>query len=215
MRGNSLMNNNINKIVLTGGSCAGKTECLKPLKEHFDKKGYSVYIVNEMATELILGGINPGKIGGNLFQDITVKMQLELEEAYTRAAKKSPNEKSLIILDRAPIDAMAYISLEEIQEIFRKYGTSYEQLLSQYDAVFCLETIAKKFPKMYCMNNKARQEDLENAISLDDRIRKFWCNHRNFNLIEATEEMDVKTKEVINGIEKVLALKEVEHEEER
>lgn len=209
------MNNNINKIVLTGGSCAGKTECLKPLKEHFDKKGYSVYIVNEMATELILGGINPGKIGGNLFQDITVKMQLELEEAYTRAAKKSPNEKSLIILDRAPIDAMAYISLEEIQEIFRKYGTSYEQLLSQYDAVFCLETIAKKFPKMYCMNNKARQEDLENAISLDDRIRKFWCNHRNFNLIEATEEMDVKTKEVINGIEKVLALKEVEHEEER
>ncbi len=209
------MNNNINKIVLTGGSCAGKTECLKPLKEHFNKIGYSVYIVNEMATELILGGINPGKIGGNLFQDITVKMQLELEDAYTRAANKTPNEKSLIILDRAPIDAMAYISLEEIQEIFRKYGTSYEQLLSQYDAVFCLETIAKKFPEMYCMNNKARQEDLENAISLDDRIRKFWCRHRDFNLIEATEKMDVKTKEVISGIEKVLALKEVEHEEER
>lgn len=209
------MNNNINKIVLTGGSCAGKTKCLKPLKEHFEKRGYSVYIVNEMATELILGGINPKKIGGNLFQDITVKMQLELEDAYTRAAKESSNEKSLIILDRAPIDAMAYISLEEIEEIFRKYGTSYEQLLSRYDAVFCLETIAKKFPKMYCMNNKARQEDLENAILLDDRIRKFWCNHRKFNLIEATEEMDVKTKEVIDGIEEVLVLKEVEHEDER
>ena len=57
-------NNNITKIVLTGGSCAGKTECLNPLKEHFSQRGYSVYIVNEMATELILGGINPGKIGG-------------------------------------------------------------------------------------------------------------------------------------------------------
>ncbi len=209
------MNNNINKIVLTGGSCAGKTECLKPLKEHFSKKGYSVYIVNEMATELILGGINPGKIGGYLFQDITVKMQLELEDAYTKAANKSPNEKSLIILDRAPIDAMAYIPLAEIQEIFKKYGTSYEQLLSQYDSVFCLETVAKKFPKLYCMNNKARQEDLENAISLDASIRKFWCNHRNFNLIKATDEMDAKTKEVINGIEKVLALKEVENENKR
>lgn len=209
------MNNNINKIVLTGGSCAGKTESLKTLKEHFNKRGYSVYIVNEMATELILGGINPGKIGGNLFQDITVKMQLELEDAYTRAANKSPNEKSLIILDRAPIDAMAYIPLEDIQKIFRKYGTSYEQLLSRYDAVFCLETIAKKFPQMYCMNNEARQEDLENAILLDDRIRKFWCHHRNFNLIEATEKIDVKIKEIINGIEKVLSLKEVKHEEER
>jgi predicted ATPase len=207
------MNNNINKIVLTGGSCAGKTECLKPIKEHFEKRGYSVYIVNEMATELILGGINPKNIGGNLFQDITVKMQLELEDAYTRAAKKCPNEKSLIILDRAPIDAMAYISLKEIKEIFRKYGTSYEQLLSQYDAVFCLETIAKKFPKMYGMNNnEARQEDLANAISLDDRIRELWCKHRKFNLIEATEKMDVKTKEVINGIEKVLAKKDVEPE---
>lgn len=201
------MNNNINKIVLTGGSCAGKTECLKSLKEYFNKRGYSVYIVNEMATELILGGINPGKIGGNLFQDITVRMQLELENAYTKAAKKIPNEKSLILLDRAPIDAMAYIPLEDIQEIFRKYGTSYEELLSQYDAVFCLETIAKKFPEMYCMNNKARQEDLENAILLDDRIRKFWCNHRNFNLIEATKEMDIKTKKIINGIEKVLSIK--------
>ena len=208
-------NNNITKIVLTGGSCAGKTECLNLLKEHFSQRGYSVYIVNEMATELILGGINPGKIGGKLFQDITVKMQLELENAYTRAAKKAPNEKSLIILDRAPIDAMAYIPLEEIKEIFKKYGTSYEQLLKQYDSVFCLETIAKKFPELYCMNNKARQEDLENAISLDDRIRKFWCSHSNFNLIEATEEIHEKFQRIINGIEKVLELKEVQHEDER
>lgn len=196
--------NNITMVVLTGGSCAGKTECLNPLREYFKEKGYSVYIVNEMATELILGGINPGKIGGNLFQDITVKMQLELEAAYTRAAKKNSNEKSLIILERAPIDAMAYISLEEIQEIFRKYGTSYEELLSRYDAVFCLETIAKKFPELYCKNNKARQEDLENAIALDDRIKEVWNKHRRFNFIEATEKMDEKINKLITGIERII-----------
>lgn len=195
------MNNNINKIVLTGGSCAGKTECLEPLKKYFSEKGYSVFIVNEMATELILGGIIPPKIGGKLFQDITVKMQIELENAFTRAAEKSHAEKNLIILDRAPIDAMAYISLEDSEEIFRKYGTSYEKLLSQYDAVFCLETIAKKYPQLYCMNNEARQEDVENAVLLDEKLKSFWCKHRNFNFIEAEEQFNIKTKNIINGIE--------------
>lgn len=204
--------NNITKVVLTGGSCAGKTECLKPLRDYFSQKGYSVYIVNEMATELILGGINPGKIGGNLFQDITVKMQLELEDAYTRAAKKSANEKSLIILDRAPIDAMAYIPLEEIQEIFRKYGTSYEQLLKRYNAVFCLETTAKRFPELYCLNNKARQEDLKSAIALDNRIIDVWKKHKSFNFIEATEKIDEKTNRVIAGIERAISQKELEDE---
>ena len=205
--------NQIHKIVLTGGSCAGKTQCLPELKKYFKEKGYSVYIVEEAATFLIMGGVNPGKMGGKLFQDITVNMQIELEKSYTKAAEL--NKKSLMILDRAPIDAMAYIPREEIDEIFKKYGTSYEQLLNQYDAVFCLETIAKKFPELYCMNNEARQENLKNARLLDDKIREVWKKHKNFHLIKPTEKIEEKIGKLIREIEKAILQKEASYEEER
>ena len=71
------------KIVLTGGACGGKTESLPFIKEHFTKLGYEVYIVNEMATILILGGITALKVGGwQKFQELVVGMQIEIQKTF-------------------------------------------------------------------------------------------------------------------------------------
>ena len=47
----------IRKIVLTGGPCAGKTTAMSWVQNAFTEKGYKVLFVPETATELISGGV--------------------------------------------------------------------------------------------------------------------------------------------------------------
>ncbi|MCD8120989.1 MAG: ATP-binding protein [Clostridiales bacterium] len=49
----------ITKIVITGGPCAGKTTAMSWLQNEFTEKGYAVLFVPETATELIGGGVAP------------------------------------------------------------------------------------------------------------------------------------------------------------
>lgn len=42
--------NNIKKIVLTGGPCAGKTTALVRIIEHFSGLGYKVFTIPEVPT---------------------------------------------------------------------------------------------------------------------------------------------------------------------
>ena len=46
-------------IVITGGPCAGKTVTVLEIKDYLETLGYHVLLLNECATELILGGIKP------------------------------------------------------------------------------------------------------------------------------------------------------------
>ena len=82
-------NDKCKKIVLTGGACGGKTEALPFIKEHFTKLGYDVYIVSEMATILMLGGITAQKVGGKKFQELAIGMQIEMEKTYEKAISLS------------------------------------------------------------------------------------------------------------------------------
>ena len=53
----------IQKIVITGGPCAGKTTALSWIANDLPQKGYRVVFVPETATELIGGGITPWGCG--------------------------------------------------------------------------------------------------------------------------------------------------------
>lgn len=93
------------KILLTGGACGGKSESLIPIKEHFTKLSYKVYIVNEMTTTFILNGILPQTVGKVNFQKLIISAELEVNDIYKKAINiLSQNEKILIIFDRCPID---------------------------------------------------------------------------------------------------------------
>ena len=87
------------KIVLTGGACGGKSESLIPIKEYFTSLGYNVYIVSEMATSLILGGILPQTVGKVNFQELIIDAELKIYDIYKKAINLSNNEKNLIIFD--------------------------------------------------------------------------------------------------------------------
>ena len=76
---------NIFNIVVTGGPCGGKTTALDELLKLLRSYGYTVYIVSEVATELINDGIR------------------------REAALKCPNDNVAILYDRGVHDNKAFL----------------------------------------------------------------------------------------------------------
>lgn len=193
------------KIVLTGGACGGKTESLKHITEYFSKLGHDVYIVNEMATTLILGGITAQKIGGKNFQELVIKMQIEIQKTYEKAIQLSENNKNLIVFDRCPIDAMMFIDRTDFDEIARKFNTTYEEIISSYDGIIHMEAVAKKYPELYTSdNNKARRDEEKHTIETDDRLLEAYKSHPNRVIIYGCKDYAEKVKKLIEKIENML-----------
>ena len=53
------MASQIEKIVITGGPCAGKSTALSRIQSELEQLGWKVLFVAETATELITGGVTP------------------------------------------------------------------------------------------------------------------------------------------------------------
>jgi thymidylate kinase len=49
----------IEKIVITGGPCAGKSTALSRIQKELTQLGYKVLFVSESATEFITNGLTP------------------------------------------------------------------------------------------------------------------------------------------------------------
>ena len=134
----------IYKIVITGGPCAGKTTAMSWIQNYFTKKGYGVLFVPETATELISGGVAPWTCGCNEdYQLCQMQLQIRKEEIFTMAAKTMKNEKILMVCDRGLLDNKAYMTENEFQNVLSKMGKSEVLLRDEYDAVFHLVTAAK------------------------------------------------------------------------
>ena len=65
----------VTSIALTGGPCGGKSTCLSVLEQELTNKGYKVFIIEEMATNIIKSGVNPGVVGVKEFQKMMMKLQ--------------------------------------------------------------------------------------------------------------------------------------------
>ena len=66
------------KIVITGGPCAGKSTAMSWIQNHFSEKGWTVLFVPETATEFISGGVAPWTCRTNAdYQVIQMTLQRE------------------------------------------------------------------------------------------------------------------------------------------
>ncbi|MDO5001307.1 MAG: AAA family ATPase [Eubacteriales bacterium] len=140
------MAKDITRIVLTGGPAAGKTTLIsRILKEFKQEDGWKVITVPESSTELISGfGIRPfGNCVSMLdYQYFVVDDQLHKEKLALKGAEMVPEEKVLVIYDRALLDDKAYVSDDEFRDILAHFGKTEEQVLAGYDAVLHLVTCA-------------------------------------------------------------------------
>lgn len=207
--------NNITKIVLTGGPCAGKTTALVKINEHFSKLGYKVFTVPEVPTMVTQSGWNYLTDNKDFYKEgekVILELQLALEEKMTRIAETC-TEPCVIVCDRGAMDISAYISPEMWEELTASCGTSTKELRgTHYDAVLHLVSAADGAEQFYTTANNAQRYEqadeagLAIARSLDKKIIQAWTGHHHLRVINNSEDFERKMQRVIKEISKVLGL---------
>ena len=202
------MGKSISRIVLTGGPAAGKTTLIsRILKEFKAEEGWKVITIPETATDLIAGfGIRPfgNCISMEDFQYFVISDQLHKEKMALAGAQMVPEEKVLVIYDRAIPDDQAYVSDEQYRKTLAHFGLSPESVLSRYDAVLHLVTCAKGAEFAYNFGNAARSESIEEARHKDDLTLRAWSGHPALCVIDNSEDFEAKIQKAISQIYKLL-----------
>ncbi|MCD8082534.1 MAG: AAA family ATPase [Clostridiales bacterium] len=196
----------ITKIVITGGPCAGKTTAMSWLQNEFTEKGYAVLFVPETATELIGGGVAPWTCGSNAdYQKCQIQLQMEKERIFYEAARTMAREKVLIVCDRGVMDNKAYMTDLEFTGILNSLGRNEVELRDNYDAVFHLVTAAKGAESFYTTaNNAARTETPEQAAAMDDKLIAAWTGHPHLRVIDNATDFEDKMKRLLAEISSFL-----------
>ncbi len=192
----------IAKIVVTGGPCGGKTTALSRIQRDLSHLGYTVLIVPETATALISGGVAPWTCGSNEeYQKCQMRLQLEKERVFERAASTMGSQKIVIVCDRGELDNKAYMNDDEFAHVLEYLETSEIELRDSYDAVFHLVTAAKGAEEFYTLaNNEARYESIEEAAALDDKFIEAWTGHPHFRVIDNRSDFEEKMRALVHEI---------------
>lgn len=202
------MAKNITRIVLAGGPAGGKTTVLSRILKEFKREdGWRVITIPETATDLISGfGIKPfdNCVSMYQFQYFVIEDKFHKEKLALRAAELVPEDKILIIYDRAVCDEKAYVSDEEFEEILSSFGKTEEEVLSGYDAVLHLVTCAKGAEYAYNLDNAARTESLEYAREMDDRTLHAWAKHPARYIIDNSTDFEEKIEKAIAAVYRVI-----------
>jgi len=171
---------------------------MKALQHQYGDK---VVFVPEAATLLLNSGEypTPEEAGGwtqkwqDGFQKAIIKKQLELEEKYE-------NHPGIVVFDRGLLDGAAYLP-GGIKEFENKFGVNAQDILSRYDKVIHLVSLAKRNPKLYGKTgNEQRFESIEEAKKLEQNIENVWKGHPNRTIIN--EDIGGLVNRVISEVER-------------
>lgn len=190
------------KILITGGACAGKTEIIQTIKNEYQNKGYNVFVLNEIPTQLITNGVTSERIGKMEFIELVIKMYLDFDVNYNEFLINA--DKSIILYDGSPLDVLKFISKEEFNKIANKYNTSFNRIINYYNKIIFLETIAKKYPQFYILeNNSARLNDTNMAVERNDILSNYY-DSVNYVYVEGCNNFKEKKNKIIEIIDEIL-----------
>lgn len=215
--------NNIKKIVLTGGPCAGKTSALVKVIEHFSSLGYKVFTIPEVPTMFTQAGMNYLTKNKDFFYEgekATLEIQIDLEDKFMKMAQTC-TEPCVVVCDRGAMDISAYMTPETWNDITSAVGTSTEELKNRYDAVLHLVSAADGAEQFYTTANnaqryeKADEAGLQIARDLDKKVINAWSGHPHLRVINNGEDFDRKLNRVIKEISNVLELPQSIEEERK
>ena len=177
----------VTSIALTGGPCGGKTTSISILEQELTNKGYKVFIVEEMATNIIKSGAGPAAINYMTFQKMMIELQNKRNQVYEDMAKEfanNHNQDVVIIYDRGIPDCKGFLTDEEYSQVIKECGLDEIKVMDYYDGVFHLVTAADGAPEAYtCENNSARTETPEQAIARDRGCMRAWTGHPHLRVI--------------------------------
>lgn len=202
------MNDHIPVICITGGPCGGKTTVLSFLQQKLSDLGFSVVVVPEVATDFILSGITPDRIGVSQFQRHIVKHMIEKENRWKEMANLIRAEKKVIICDRGLADSLAYTTNLDFDLLLSEMDCSIVDLRDKrYDGVIFLQSVAVDAPEVYtCLNNLARRESIEEARELDLRTLYAWTGHPHLRIIDNSTDLDGKLHATLKAVCRILGV---------
>ena len=191
----------IKKIVITGGSDAGKKTAMNWIQNSFEKKGYKVIFIDSAAKEFINDGVLKGELKSTLkYQSIVIDMQIAKEKIYEEAAKQLPFEKILLVCKRGTVDAKAYMSNRDFEYMLKERNLNEVELRDSYDAVFHLVTSANGAEEYFLIDDPLRDGLIEEAKRIDDQIINAWTGHKYFRVIDNRSTFQNKMKQLIKEI---------------
>lgn len=181
----------IEKYVLTGPPCSGKSTVLEQLKKEYP----NYHFVPEVAS-IIIGqlGIFPGEdpLSQKRFQSTIYRTQKLFEATSVKFAIS--NDKKGIIFDRGALDGAAYVP-GGMKEFERIVGTDQEEEFKYYNKVIYMSVPPKDIYELKKTNNPARKETYQQACELGEKIHRVWKSHPSFH--EADDRnWDEKVKKV-------------------
>lgn len=210
--------NEIKKIVLTGGPCAGKTTALVKVMEHFSSLGFKVFTIPEVPTLFSQGGVDYLTDDKKFFYEeekSTLETQLALEDRFLRMAQ-AYGRPSVIVCDRGAMDISAYMSPDMWTKVTADCGTDTNRLRDRYDAVLHLVSAANGAEQYYTTaNNKERKEGLALARQLDKNVINAWAGHPHLRVINNHDNFENKLRRVVKEISDVLGLPQPIEEERK
>ncbi len=201
--------NSVTVFCLTGGPCAGKSTGLSSIADDLTSKGYKVFTIPETATELISGGMTPSN--SYEFQSRMFDMQLAKENIYKQAAEEyaeNNNQNVAILCDRGLPDNGAYTDSRTFEKILDDHNMTRSDMMNRYDAVVHLQTAAIGTNLYSTENNAARTETAEEAVKLDENIRKSYVGHPHLRVVDNSTDFAHKIDRVKNEIHGVLGIPE-------
>ena len=215
--------NQIKKIVLTGGPCAGKTTAMVKVIEHFSSLGYKVFTIPEVPTMFTQAGMNYLTSNKDFFfegEKATFQTQINLEDSFQRMAE-ALQQPVIIVCDRGTMDISTYLTPDFWNRIISEEGYTNSQLRDRYDAVLHLVSAADGAEQFYTTANNAQrleqadEEGLKIARELDKKIVSAWKGHPHLRVINNHEDFNNKLNRVLKEISNVLAIPQPIEEERK
>lgn len=156
-------------------------------------------VVPEAATILYSGGFpRAGDVGvRQATQRAIYQVQLNLEEAQA-----AHFQSRALICDRGTVDGAVYWP-NEPDDFFKHVGSSLQAELARYDSVIFFETAAAGGISIEG-GNPIRTESLDEALSLDHKLKMLWSQHPNFVFIPHEGSFLKKVSRGLNALAEVV-----------
>lgn len=185
------------KIAITGGPSGGKTTLIDALKKEFGQK---IKIAPEAASILYKGGFPRIKnYSGYLHaQKAILATQNELENLLM---ENFPDR--LLVCDRGSLDSLAYWPDTE-EHFFKTIHSTRERELAKYDWLLHLDTA---FENDYDTSNPIRTEDFDEALMLNEKIKKAWEGHPRRVILTAQNDFFTKMRKATDIVAEILGQK--------
>lgn len=191
------------KIVITGGPCAGKTTLIGMLGPELVRRGKTVHVLEECATEILAQGLTPDTCGSVLaFQRHVFDRQLKKEEAL-----ESLSDDVIVLLDRGLMDNAGYLPDEDLDMLLEERGMTREDAYARYDAVIHLVTAAIGAEEYFShATNEHRLEGVDEAVRVDKALLRGWSGHPNLQVIDNQGTFDDKLDRAVKAVLKAVGI---------